>query len=103
MSSRSPIWAWAGCVSRSRPRRPTAPPEGRLDARADVYSFGAVVYHLLCGHPLPAAGGAVPGLRSVAADVPPELDELVRRCLSADPATRFASGSELLVALGVKA
>ena len=85
------------------PATPYRAPEGQLDARADIYSFGAVVYHLLSGHPPPAPGGAVPGLRSVAADVPPELDELVRRCLSADPATRFASGSELLVALGVKA
>jgi serine/threonine protein kinase/tetratricopeptide (TPR) repeat protein len=85
------------------PATPYRAPEVRLDARADVYSFGAVVYHLLSGKPPAAESGAIAGLRSVAADVPPELDALVMQCLSADPASRFANGAELMAALGVKA
>jgi serine/threonine-protein kinase len=84
------------------PTTPYRAPEARLDACADVYSFGAVVYRLLSGKPPAAESGAVPGLRSVAADVPAELEALVMRCLSADPAARFASGAELVAALGVK-
>jgi serine/threonine protein kinase len=82
------------------PATPYRAPEARLDARADVYSFGAVLYHLLSGKP-PAAG-AVASLSPVAPDVPAELEALVMRCLSADPAARFASGAELVAALGVK-
>src|SRR3954465_79819 len=31
--------------------------------------------------------------------IPPELDQLVLRCLAKDPAQRFASGAELAIAI----
>jgi eukaryotic-like serine/threonine-protein kinase len=83
---------------------------GHVDQRSDVYAVGCVLYTLIVGRPPFEAEG--PGeiiamhLREIAAPagsrvsgVPPELDELIARCLSKDPAQRFSSGSELADAL----
>jgi eukaryotic-like serine/threonine-protein kinase len=83
-----------------------------LDARADLYSLGAVAYFLLVGRPVFAANTLVevcaahlhtpPTAPSVlSSEVAPELDAIVLRCLEKDPAARFGDAAALLAALRV--
>ena len=84
-------------------------PEQAVDARADVYALGCVLFAMLVGRP-PFLGSpreliaqhlrtAPPRLSDMLAGVSPALDALVARCLAKDPAARFASGTELAAAL----
>jgi hypothetical protein len=76
-----------------------------LDWRSDLYSLGAVMYEMLCGHRPFRAGGlgkllrqvvqATPEpLRQVRPEVPEELATIVHRALEKDPARRYRSGAE---------
>ena len=81
--------------------------EGKpVDARSDVFSFGAVLYEMLTGHRAFEGESSAALLASVLRDepkplseikrdVPPEVRKIVTRCLKKDPAARYASGSEL--------
>jgi serine/threonine protein kinase/class 3 adenylate cyclase/tetratricopeptide (TPR) repeat protein len=82
--------------------------QGRaVDARADVFAFGAVVYEMLAGR-LPFSGDSdVSTLMAVVSHppaplrgLPADLTRLVMRCLEKDPAARYGSGKELRAALG---
>ncbi len=78
-----------------------------VDARADLFAVGVVLYELLAGQPLFAGKDAddvmqknqrarVPPLPDT---VPPELDRVVRRALAPRPADRFASADDMCAAL----
>jgi serine/threonine-protein kinase len=82
-----------------------------LDGRSDIYSLGAVAYHLLTGRP-PFGGAAglavlvahardpvVPPSR-IRPGIPDDLERVVLRCLAKDVANRFADAESLERALG---
>ena len=87
--------------------------EGKeVDARADIFSFGCVLYEMLSGRRALAgdSGASVvsaimtsepPPLRTLQPDTPAVLERVTKRCLEKDPAQRFSSGHDLALALEV--
>ncbi len=80
-----------------------------IDRRADIFALGILLYELLSGERAfdgssafsifeKVTNRAAPRLSDVAA-VPPELDEIVARCLAKNPAARYESASQLVDAL----
>lgn len=84
---------------------------GHVDQRSDVYALGCVLFALLCGRP-PFDGEGIgeiiamhlreppPVPSSLRPGIPPEVDQVVLRCLHKDPAQRFSSAADLAIALG---
>ncbi len=81
-----------------------------VDARADVFSLGCVLFECLAGRPAFVGDHMmiilskvlleeVPRLRELRDDVPPPLDDLVAAMLSKDPAGRPENGAEVAQAL----
>ncbi|HXI94239.1 MAG TPA: protein kinase [Blastocatellia bacterium] len=81
-----------------------------LDARSDIFSFGAVVYEVIAGRQPFAAESAVatlsailtheaPPLARYADDVPEELQRIVRKCLEKDRERRYQMMHDVTVDL----
>ena len=81
-----------------------------LDARSDIFSFGALLYEMATGRrafqgdSAPAVLAAVIAQeprppRELLADIPRDLERIIQRCLRKDPARRFHDVSDVRVEL----
>jgi Tol biopolymer transport system component len=81
-----------------------------LDARADLFAFGAVLYEMLTGQRAFRRDTAAETLTAILRDDPPEaplsradlspaLERIVQHCLEKDPAERFQSARDVGFAL----
>ena len=76
-----------------------------LDARSDVFSFGAVLYELLAGTRAFTGDSTAQILSAVLRDdpspleAPPALQQVVSRCLAKDPDRRFQTMADVRHAL----
>ena len=82
-----------------------------VDARTDIFAFGAVLYEMLSGERAFRRDTAAETMTAVLKDDPPELSDhgrlvsstlerIVRRCLEKTPDQRFQSARDLSFALG---
>jgi serine/threonine protein kinase len=80
--------------------------EGRpLDARADVFSFGAVLYEMVSGNRAFGGSSVAQVLSAVLRDdplplqAPPAVEQIVTRCLAKRPGERFQTMADVRTAL----
>ncbi len=77
-----------------------------VDARSDVYALGGVLYEMLTGVPPHASqapvktlqailAGAVVPPRQLRPDIPRDLETIALKCLSLEPAGRYATAADL--------
>jgi len=97
----------AGTAAYMSPEQAESKP---VDARSDIFSFGAVLYEMATGTRAFPGNSQISTLSAVlrenpkpasqvASDVPRELDRIISRCLRKDPARRFQDMLDLKVAL----
>lgn len=81
-----------------------------VDARSDIFSFGAVLYEMLSGKRAFTGDSSADVMSAILNQDPPELlsekltvspgvDHIVRRCLEKNPGQRFQSAGDLAFAL----
>ena len=83
-----------------------------VDARSDIYSFGALMFELLTAQHLFQASTAVgvltkhltadpdaPSMRAPKAGIDPQVDHLCRKALAKDPTRRWQTAAELAQAI----
>jgi serine/threonine-protein kinase len=82
-----------------------------IDARSDIYSLGAVAYHMLTAEPVFTGrsvlevcvqhlqSAPVPPSERLGSTMPADLEAVVMRCLAKSPADRYATAADLERAL----
>jgi serine/threonine protein kinase len=82
----------------------------KLDARSDIFSFGALLYEMITGHRAFHGDSTASTLASVlrhepappsklAPEIPRELERIIPRCMRKDPSRRFHSMQDVKVEL----
>jgi serine/threonine-protein kinase len=83
---------------------------GAVDARSDIFSFGILLYWMCTGS-RPFSGDSItevaykvvhtppPPAREMNAELPPELEDILSRCLAKKPEERYQTARELAVDL----
>jgi hypothetical protein len=82
-----------------------------VDARADLFAFGAVLYEMVSGQRAFQRDTAAdtmtailkedpPELTGTRAEISPALDRIIRHCLEKNPAERFQTARDVAFALG---
>ena len=82
----------------------------KVDTRSDIFSFGALLYEMISGQKAFEGDSRVSTLAAIlkqepkpisqlVADVPPDLEKIVNRCLRKDPGRRWQTMADLKVAL----
>ncbi len=82
----------------------------RVDAASDIYSLGALAYHLVTGRPPFSGENAIavgfahlsempPPARQIRPEIPAELDQTITRALAKEPADRPHSAAEFKSAM----
>src|SRR5213594_477810 len=104
---------YGGATSRSGTPQFASPEQllgERVDQRADLYSLGAAAYFALLGRP-PFEGSTpesvlarqttndLPPLHAARAEVPRELEDVLRKALASDPGARYPSATAFREAL----
>ena len=91
-----------GTVAYMAPEQAAGKP---LDARSDVFSFGAVFYELLSGRQAFRGENAISTMAAILhteprpLDAPAALQQILKRCLAKPPAERYQTMAELLESL----
>jgi len=96
-----------GTVSYMSPEQAEA---RRVDARSDIFSFGAVLYEMATGHRAFLGRSKISTLAAILQSDPKpaaqlqaglsrELQKIIRRCLRKDPAWRYQSAADLKISL----
>jgi serine/threonine-protein kinase len=87
-----------------------ATPQGKMDARCDIFELGATYYHMITGKPpfegtsplqvfmLMAEREAIP-VHQVNASVPVQVSDVIKKMMAPEPEDRYQSMDELLEAL----
>jgi len=82
-----------------------------VDARADVFSFGAVLFEMVSGQPAFQRETAADSMTAILTQDPPDLlgsrpdlspalDRIIRHCLEKNPNERFQNARDIAFALG---